>query len=58
MKVAKISAELAEQIKGKPAGITRLFNPVEDADGNFVISLLEALALEPEQYEQIDFKYT
>lgn len=55
MKVAKITAELAQQLIGEPASSTRMFNPVQDSEGNWFISCIEALALSPEEYEQVDF---
>ena len=57
MKVAKITPELAAQLRGKkPAGCSTLFNPVKDADGNDIICMDMAQHLAPEQYEVIDFK--
>jgi len=56
MKVAKISALLAIEITGDTVpGQVRKFYPIQDADGNWVISLLEAAGLEPGQWEEIDW---
>lgn len=52
--VAKISSELADQIDGQQIeGSSRVFNPVIDANGNYIISFNEAQHLEPENFESI-----
>lgn len=52
--VAKISSELAEEIRGNNVSYTQ-FNPIQDAENNWIISLLEAQYLEPNQFEIIIF---
>ncbi len=53
--VAKITTEKADEIRGKEISHT-LFNPVQDANGNWVISLSTAQYLEANQYEIINWE--
>lgn len=58
MRVAIISEELALQIDGQPVNNARKFKPVQCADGNWVISELEAQALNPEDYTYTEYVVT
>ena len=49
MIVAKLTKEQAEQLKGKEVVKDNYFNPILDADGNYIISL--------EEVEQCDIKW-
>jgi len=42
MIVAKISAEKAEELKGQEFEYSNLFNPVQDINDNWIVSLVEA----------------
>jgi len=56
MNVAKITQQLAEEIAGTQApGAPTLFNPVKDANSNWIISLETAAYLDEEQYEVIEW---
>ena len=54
--VAKISTELAEEIRNTEYESNKLFNPTLDNDGNYIISLLTAQYLDSSEFEIIDFK--
>ena len=41
MTVAQLTPEQAEQLKGIEFAPDNYFNPIQDADGNFIISLEE-----------------
>ena len=41
MTVAQLTTEQAEQLKGIEFAPDNYFNPIQDADGNFIISLEE-----------------
>lgn len=57
MKVAKITAQLADRIKGKEYAPNMLFNPVQDKNDDWIVSLTCAeQSLQPDQYEIIDFE--
>lgn len=49
MIVAQLTQEQAEQLKGKEVVKDNYFNPILDADGNYIISL--------EEVEQSDIKW-
>jgi len=49
MIVAKLTKEQAEQLKGKEVVKGNYFNPILDADNNYIISL--------EEVEQCDIKW-
>lgn len=49
MIVAKLTQEQAEQLKGKEVVKDNYFNPILDANGNYIISL--------EEVEQSDIKW-
>lgn len=49
MTVAKLTQEQAEQLKGKEVVKDNYFNPILDADGNYIISL--------EEVEQCDIEW-
>lgn len=52
--VAKITPEIADEIKGTTAeGAQSAFNPVLDANGNYVISLQTAQYLAPSKFRVI-----
>lgn len=53
--VAKITEEKADEIRGTEAGNT-LFNPVQDANGNWIISLQTAQFLPAGEYEIINWE--
>ncbi len=58
MEVAKITGELAQQIAGIfiESSVNWNFNPVQDCNGNWIISLPEATsALQEGQYEIISW---
>ncbi len=42
MQVVKLTTDQLKKIKGKTYDGEQFFNPIEDADGNFVISQIEA----------------
>lgn len=55
MKVAKITSEKANEIRGQKCGFSH-FNPVQDKDDNWVISLETAQYLDENEYELIDWQ--
>lgn len=55
MQVAKISAELAQELTGKEMVENWYFNPVQDGNGDWIVSLIEAEHLLPNQYVLIDY---
>lgn len=52
MIVAKITQEQANEIRGKEFNNGNLYNPIQDAEGNWVVSLTEL------QFLGIDFAST
>lgn len=52
MEAAKITENKANEIKGQPAGFA-LFNPVQDIDGNWAVSMDCAAYMDSEDYEVI-----
>lgn len=55
MTVAKITLEKANEIRGHKCGFSH-FNPVQDKDDNWVISLETAQYLDESEYELIDWQ--
>tara|TARA_A100000164_G_scaffold354468_1_gene362059 strand:+ start:4049 stop:4243 length:195 start_codon:yes stop_codon:yes gene_type:complete len=55
MIVAKITEEVANAIRGYVYTEGKYFNPILDADGNYIVSLQEAQYL-LEDYEEIEYK--
>lgn len=55
MTVAKITQAKADEIKGLECGNTH-FNPVQDLNGNWIISLPTAQYLEPNDLELIEWE--
>lgn len=55
MLVAKIKDALALELKQKEITPNWYFNPVKDAEGSWVISMLEANTLREDQYTVIEF---
>ena len=55
MQVAKISAEKAASLIGQEYTSGGLFNPVQDRNSNWIITLEEAVALDPSEYEVIEW---
>lgn len=53
--VAKITEQKANEIRGEKAGNT-LFNPVQDANSNWVISLSTAQYLDVNEYQIINWE--
>ena len=53
--VAKISQEIATEIRGLEYSEGVLFSPVEDANNNIIISLQEAQYLDLSKWEVIEF---
>lgn len=57
MTVARISKQLAEQIKGTEYAENLVFNPVQDGNGNWIVSLVCAQeGLDAHQYQEIEFE--
>lgn len=56
MIVAKISEEKAKELKGKEFEQGKLFNPVQDKNGNWIVSLVEAQYLLLGDFEPIEFE--
>ena len=55
MEVAKISEAAAATLAQTEYKSGYYFNPVQDADGNHIISLHEAQYLSADEYEVIEF---
>lgn len=55
MQVAKISAEKAQSLVGVYYTPSMIFNPVQDGNGDWIISLQEAETLDPSEYEIIEW---
>jgi hypothetical protein len=55
MQVAKISAEKAQEIRGMYYDSAGKINPVQDYYGNWIITLEEAVVLDPSDYEVIEW---
>jgi hypothetical protein len=53
--VAKVTQEKADEIRGQAIAHTH-FNPVQDANGNWVISLATAQYLDSSDYEIINWE--
>lgn len=56
MIVAKISDEKAEELKGKEYQNGMLYNPVQDKNKNWIVSLVEAQFLKLGDFEVIQFE--
>lgn len=55
MIVAKISKELAIELKERVFNIAQRYNPVRDGNGNWIISEFEAKTLSEKEYELIEY---
>lgn len=55
MLVAKITAEKANELQGQEYQSGSLFSPVQDGDGNWIVSLVEAQYMSVSDIEVIEY---
>ena len=55
MLVAKITAEKATELKGKEYQSGAKYSPVQDNNGNWIVSLVEAQFLQLGDFEVVEF---
>ena len=56
MNVAKITSEKAEEIRNTEYQNGLNFNPIQDKNGNWIISLVEAQFIPLEDFEVVEFE--
>ena len=56
MNVAKITQEKAEELNGKEYQDGLKFNPIQDKNGDFIISLVEAQFIPIADFEVVEYE--